>query len=179
MPVHADPIASLTTWPVEFFLAGQEYVIPARPAADWLIALLDDYGSFTQVIEMLDVEEKAQIEQAVIDGKVEDGELEQIFRDAVEAASGRSWWVVINYLNLLQGAWSRFHGRILMAGLNPEEVSLGAYLDAAHFSFIDGKDESGVQRINNFLETPPPGVKVELDDEAEGQTFLAMLNQGR
>lgn len=179
MPVPVDPLASLTTWPVEFFLNGQEYTIPAQPAANWLIALLEDYGMFTPIIEMMTVEEKAAIEQALIDGKIGDGELEQVFRDAAEAVAGRPWWVVLNYLNLLQGAWARFHGRILLSGLNPEMVSLGAYLDAAHFSFIEGKDESSIQKINNFLETPPTGITIELDDEAEGETFLAMLNQGR
>lgn len=179
MPVHADPIASLTTWPVELVIAGHQYTLPAKPAADWLIALIDDFGSFAQLIDMLTVEEKAAIEQALIDGQIEEGELEQAFRDAVEAVAGRPWWVVLNYLNLLLGAWPRFHGRILSAGLDPCQVSLGAYLDVAHFSFIDGREESAVQKITNFLETPPSGFSIELDEESEGETFLAMLNQGR
>ncbi len=179
MPVHADPIASLTSWPVELVVAGREYTLPAKPATDWLIALIEDFGSFVQLIDMLTIEEKAEIELAVIEGQVEDGELERVFRDAAEAVAGRPWWVVINYLNLLQGAWPRFHGRILSSGLDPSTISLGAYLDAAHYAFIEGREDSAIQKITNFLETPPPGFSIELDEESEGETFLAMLNQGR
>ena len=37
-----DPIASLRCWEIEVEIGGQEYTIPALPAADWWAALLDD-----------------------------------------------------------------------------------------------------------------------------------------
>jgi hypothetical protein len=179
VPVKTDPIASLTAWPVDVAIGGKVYVVPPLPAAQWMILLLDEFGSFDTVIEVLSVTDRAEIEQGVIDGTVDDKDMEQAFRDVVEVAAGRPWWVVLNYLNLIQGFWSRFHGRILLSGLDPERVSFGAYLDAAHYSFIEGRDEQGIQKIINFLETPPPGYEIELDQETESETFLAMMNQQR
>lgn len=179
MPVAVDPLASLTTWPVEFFLGGRQYTIPPHPAARWLVAILDELGSFEAVVELLPVPDKAELEQAIIDGVIEEQVKEETFRDAVEAVAGRPWWMVINYGNLLRTFWGRFHGRLLLSGLDPERVSLGAYLDAFYASLVEGKDEQVTQKINNFLETPPMGFEVELDEESEGDTFLAMMNQGR
>jgi len=179
VPVNDDPIASLTAWPINLNIGGRQYTIPAEPASTWLLALLDEFGSFEAVIEMFSVADKAQIEQDVIDGTLDEQDKTKAFRDAVEIAAGRPWWVVVNYLNLLRGFWARFHGRILISGLNPEQVSLGAYLDAAHYAFIENRDEQAAQKILNFLETPPPGLEIELDEDVEGDTFLAMLNQSR
>lgn len=178
MPVETDPLASLASWPVEFKLDGWAYSIAPQPATTWLIAILEEFGSFAPVIELLSESDRARIEQAVIDEQISEQELEEVFRDVVEAVAGRPWWVVLNYLNLIRSFWARFHGRILF-GLNPELVPLGAYLDAAHYVFIEGRDEQTVQKIINFLETPPPGLLIELDQESEGDTFLAMMNQTR
>lgn len=179
MPVVVDPLASLTTWPIEFFLGGRQYTIPAMPAADWLVAILDELGSFEAVVELLPVSDKAELEQAIIDGKVAEQAKEETFRDAVEAVAGRPWWVVINYGNLLRTFWGRFHGRLLLSGLDPQRVSLGAYLDAFYASLIEGRDEQARQKIDNYLETPPMGMEIELDEESESDTFLAMMNQAR
>ena len=179
MPVVTDPLASLTTWPVNFSLGGRNYTIPGLPASVWLMVLLEEFGTFEQVVELLPMQSKAQIEQDIIDGAIDHQEKEQTFRDAVEVVAGRPWWVVLNYLNLISSFWSRFHGRILLSGLDVEKVPLGAYLDAAHFAFIEGRDEQNTQKIINFLETPPPGFDIELDEQSEGDTFLAMMNQSR
>lgn len=179
MPVATDPLASLTSWPVDFALAGRHYTIPGQSAAQWLMVLLEEFGSFEPVIELLPVEHKAQIEQDIIDGAIDHQEKEQTFRDVVEVVAGRPWWVVLNYLNLISSFWSRFHGRILLSGLDVEKVPLGAYLDAAHFAFIENRDEQSIQKIINFLETPPAGFDIELDEQSEGDTFLAMMNQAR
>lgn len=179
MPPEIDPLASLTTWPIEFVLGDHLYVIEPQPATGWLLRLLDELGSFESIIELLPIRDKAQIEQDIIDEIVTDGDVEQTFRDAVEAVAGRPWWMVLNYLSLAKSFWSRFHGRALMSGLDPAKVSLGAYLDALYFAFIEGRENEALQKINNFLETPPAGLGIELDEEAEGDTFLAMMNQAR
>jgi hypothetical protein len=179
VPAHADPLASLGPCPIDVAVGGKYYTIPAEPASRWLAILLDDFGTFASIIDLLSVPEKADIEQDIIDEKIEPGDLERAFQDAVEVASGRVWWVVLNYLSLAQGFWARFHGRILTSGMNIEQVSLGAYLDAMHYTFIEGRDEQALQKILNFLDTPPPGVKIDLDEDVEGQTFLSMLNSSR
>lgn len=178
MPVRSDPLASLASWPVDIYLGGNTYEIPPLPAATWLRALLEDFGSLEPVIELFSIPAKAEIEQAIIEGELETEELRDALRDAIEVVAGRPWWVVLNYLNILSGFWTRFHGRILF-GLDPERVSFGAYLDAAHYAFIENGDAAAVQKVNNFLESPPPGVTIELDEDAESDTFLAMLNQQR
>lgn len=179
MPDLADPLASLEPCGIDVSLGGLIYTIPPVPASKWLSALFDDFGSFSGVIELLTVADRAAIEQQIIDGTIAAEDMEAVFHDAVEVASGRTWWVVINYMNLARGFWARFHGRVLASGMNPDKVSFGAYLDAIHFAFIEGREEQGIQKITNFLETPPPGVKIDLDEDSEGETFLAMLNGSR
>lgn len=179
MPGRVDPTSSLASWQIDIAIGTHLYSIAPHPASDWLIALLDDFGSFDAVIELLSVKDRAAIEQDVIDGKVDITEKTKAFQEAVEVAGGRPWWQIINYLNLARGFWGRFHGRVLAAGLTPDTVSFAAYLDALYFAFIENRDEQATQKIINFLETPPPGLEVELDEDVEGDTFLAMLNQQR
>lgn len=179
MPASADPLASLTLWPVDVVIGGKVYSIPPTVASGWLLALYEEFGTFDTIIELLPIGQKSELEQDVIDDKITYQEREEAFRDAVEVVAGRPWWQVLNYLNLIRGHWARFHGRLLMSGLDPDRVSLGAYLDAAHYSFIANLDEQQAQKIQNFLDTPPPGVEIEIDQDAEGQTFLSMLNSQR
>lgn len=179
MPVAHDPIASLEAWPIEFTLGGKDYTIPPQPAARWLAVMLEEVGQFEAVVELLSLDQKAQLEQDLIDEVFTHQEKEETFRDVVEAVAGRPWWMVLNYVVLAKAFWARFHGRVLMSGLDINRAPFGAYLDALHYAFIEGRDEQSLQKITNYLETPPAGMAVELDEQTEGDTFLAMMNQSR
>lgn len=173
----ADPSASLRCEPVTLILdKGGSLHIPALPAADWLAALFEEFGSLEPLRNLLDEPSRDRLDEAIMDGLTDWNEMTGAFMDAVTATGGRPWWQVFLLLNLLRSQWSKFHGRIVLSGLDLERVPLAAYLDAALAVLLDGKDEGSQQKVLNYLETPPTGIKIELDEEEESNTFLALMN---
>lgn len=172
-----DPSASFRCEPVTLTLdkAGSLH-IPALPAADWLAALFEEFGSLEPIRDLLDEPSRERMDEAIMEGTTDWNEITGAFMDALTATAGRPWWQVFLQLNLMRSQWGRFHGRIVLSGLDVERVPLAAYLDAGMHALLEGKDDVSQQKIRNYLDTPPAGIKIELDEDEESATFLALMN---
>lgn len=178
LAVDVDPVASLKIWSVDVITPVGTFKIPPLPANMWLIAIYESWGSFERIIDLLKYDDRTRLEDAVLEGRLEEGQLYVAVTEAITVAAGRPWWQAINLLDLLRGDWSRLHGKTLK-GFDPARFSLAAYLDRAYSAVIELTDEKSRQKVDGFIETPSPGMKIELNEAQEGETFLAMLNSSR
>jgi hypothetical protein len=176
--VVVDPVASLRLWPVNIVTPAGTFSIPALPATDWLYVLFDDWGNLNRLADLLRYPDRVRLEDAIFDEHLTHEDLFAAFTEALAVAGGRPWWQTFLLLGLAKGDWSKVHGRVL-EGFDPGKVSLSAYLDRVYFALVEHADPKGRQRVDSYLETPPVGLKIELDEEKESNAFLAMLNQGR
>lgn len=173
----ADPIASLRVWPVTLNLGDAGlFRIEARTAADWLEALFETLGSLDPILDLMEPEDRDRLDEAIFQGETTSGEVMDCLMDALTQVSGRPWWQTFLMLGMLRAEWSRFHGRVLRGGLDPQRVSLAAYLDAVYSAFVEGLDQQGRQGVHNQITTPPPGLPIEIDESEEEATFLSMMN---
>lgn len=173
-----DPIASLKLWPVKLVTPVGTFHIPALPATDWLHVLFEEWGSFGRMADLLRYADRVRLEDAILEEKLLEEDLYNLFTDALTVAAGRPWWQALILLGLAKGDWSKIHGRVL-DGFDPTKASLSAYLDRVYFAIVEHAEPKGRQRIDSYIETPPAGVKIELDEDQESASFLAMLNQPR
>ena len=59
-----DPVASLAPAEIIVTLAGQDFIIPAYPALNWLHALLAESLSLLEIVPgMLDPEQRIEVEE--------------------------------------------------------------------------------------------------------------------
>ncbi|MGH9248994.1 MAG: hypothetical protein ACRD0W_05700, partial [Acidimicrobiales bacterium] len=81
----ADALAALRQWGVEVVIGSQRFLIPPLPAVDWIEATL-----VSSMVDLLPDEATDALDELWDD---DPGKLDRIFEDAVEAASGRPWYI--------------------------------------------------------------------------------------
>lgn len=147
--------------PLTITVAGTRIEIPYRPAAVWAratressrlpvaAALADDTGRETLADLLLEE-----------DGAVADLRAES--RRILGDVGGRPWWEVSALLNT--SVEGELLGRMLLAGLDPWQRSLGEWIAATYALCLKGQDEKGRIRFQFSLSIPPPGYEDEWDD---------------
>lgn len=169
-----DPAAALRCWAIDVDLGGRTYTIEARPAADWLLAVL---GPRTDIVPGL-IGDPGDLDDLIADGTVDSDELRQAAQDAVAAASGMKWWVAEHMAQLAASTWV---GReVLLSGLDPAAVSLGAYLGACYHAAARNMNQEQRTKFDLDLTQPPTGVEPEewFDEDEAAAGFMAALAGG-
>lgn len=177
-----DPLSSLKPWELEVELAGQDYVIPAVMADVWLPILMAEPLDLVEILPgMLSEQAQEELEEALLDGRITAEEISDTALEVVSLAAGRPWWWVLRLLNSASGAWLTIWGNLLAQGVNPQNLTLGAALDAIYATMLPrGQVKEEVRRqFDRELSTPPAGVKPDdIDEKREAAAFLAMMNRG-
>jgi hypothetical protein len=169
-----DPVALLRPWPLDVSIGGQVFTIPARPAADWLIAY-GDYG-YPGIVPGL-VEEGDLLDDMLMDGDVTWADCAAVARAALAVASGmRKWWAASRLMSTVPSTWVGH--RLVMAGVDPTVVPLAAYLAAGYATAQREMKEETLARFDHELEAPPDGVPVEdwYDEDEAADLFMAAMN---
>lgn len=171
--------ASLQVCAIDFELGGHWFSVPPLPAARWLIPLLGNDLTLIVTAEpegLIDADQATEIDQLLVYGTVDMDELRFALYDVVSAVAGRDWWEAVSLVATVRASdnWARLHGKIL-AAIDPHQVSLGAWLDVAMSLCTERMDAKQYGRFLGILQTPP--AEVGLDEEREGENFLAMMNQ--
>lgn len=177
--VAVDPVASLRITSTTIRLASRQYVISGHSAADWLEKIVD--GTLYLVIPGWCEEEEAasEITEMLLDGVITEEELSKITFEVVTAVGGRQYWWIFNLLGNAMGNnanWAILNGHMVMRGLDPDRVSLAAWIDALYSTCISHMHDQD-QRIqfDTAIEAIPPGAV--MDEEEEGVEFLAIMAQ--
>lgn len=167
-----DPVWALKPWPVTIQAGGRDYTIPALPAADWLAVLMaDPFDPDDLILELVDDgRELLFIETMTAD------DLEHICFDIIATVSARPWWIAMRLVAMARGNWSVLGAELILKGIDPQRVSLAAWLDALLLITLRTMDSKDVTMFTMRLEEPPPEEAASVADELEmsAEAFLSM-----
>lgn len=175
MAALLDPIAALRCWQIDVEVAGTVYTIPALPAVDWLVAIVE--GTWADIVPgLLPPGESEPLDDLIADLSIDPAELRTAAQAALGEAAGTRWWTARALAGgILQVP--QLAGRLLAAGIDPATVSLGAYLTAAYAMAVDGMDKVQRAKFDLDLQRPPAGVPVDewWDEDAAADSFYAAM----
>lgn len=148
--MNVDPAASMRCWAVDVEIGGAVHTIPALPAADWWPVLAGETPPFDLLPAGHDIDD------LLIDGKIDSGELASAFRDAIEQACGRSQEEAVTIAAVAAGAWSWVGGRMALAGFRWDVMPISAALDALHAIFMEHLNDEGRKKYEALLAQAGP-----------------------
>jgi len=168
-------------WPceVDVEIRGVLYTVPARPAADWLPAIVGEGGQ-SIIPGLLDPSDANDLGWRFKRGAVDPVDINRAWRDVLEAASGRSWW---STARLCQGAvhpdaLAIVQGRLWDMGFDMGTASIAGLCNALFFLMVSGAtDDAELSKAKFELEVPPPGEIKNLDPVQLEENFMAALAQ--
>lgn len=177
-PDGIDPVLSLRPHAILVDLGDAQYLIPPLYADRWLEVLLADPLRIQGVFPgLLDEADQARVDRGVAFGEIEHQAVEDAALDALTAASGRAWWTTVRICATARAAWDRIGGALWASGVQPEHISLGAWVDACWWIMCQGVDPKKMTEFKSQITVPPAGWSPEYDEAAEEANFMAMLGQ--
>lgn len=144
--------------PIRARVGGRDFTIPYRPAAEWLLA---SRHLSTLVSQLARPEDRDTLVDLVLDGY--GSELEREGRRILGEVTGRKWYQALRLINTTANPESL--GRLLLAGLDPWERTIGEWCAATYAMVAKGRDTKERNRMDFSLSLPPPGYEDEWDDD--------------
>lgn len=175
-----DPLASLRPVAVIVPIGGRDFTVAAKTAQDWLEILLEDDPKLHEVIPgWCGKDCERWIYRSLMLGTFTMKEWGDSVVAAIGVASGRRWWQAVNLINGMKVPenWSQIFGQLTLRGLNPQQCSLAAWLDATYALCTEGMDKDDRIKFNLTLDTPPAGIDPEeaIDPQEQERAFLALM----
>jgi hypothetical protein len=158
---------------------GAVYRYDAMAAQPWLLALSSDLwitGVFPRLLA--DDQQYEHAMDAIQDGDIDTDDINRAAFDAIGQAGGRQWWHTYNLVRAANGDVSgALLGRLVMAGVDAERVSLAGWCSALYAILAKGQDVKGMAKLDAFVATPP-AIAGAFEDAA-GDSFAAMVAAAR
>lgn len=178
----ADALAALRIWAIDVDLAGQTFVVPARPATDWFLAILDEDTPLPLIPGMMEPGSEERINDLLLDDEVDVDLLVTRSREVLTAAAGRPWWEADRLIRSAGASWHIIGGELTRVGVDLDKVSLAAALNAIYVICVRTMDEKERNKFDIDLRLPPigvDGVKPEdiYDQRAAESAFAALMGQ--
>lgn len=175
--MEGNGIATMRLWPVTIELGGGTHRIPAAPAIRWVLLIVDDRW-FGIVPGMLD-DTDTSIDDGLDDGRITHNDCLAAARDAVAAASGLKWWSAVRLVMAAVGS-PEIMGELLLRGVDPERVSLGAFVQAIYRIFVRDADKKQRAKIDSDLTRVPEGLSIaERSSLSSGASGFEQMMQQR
>ena len=179
----ADALAALRIWELEVELAGETFTVPARPAADWFLAILGE-EPMPLIPGMMDSDAEERIGDLLLDGEVTTDLIVTRSRELLTAAAGRPWWEADRLIRSSAESWHIIGGELTRLGVDLDRVSLAAALNAIYVVCVRTMDEKERNKFDIDLRLPPigvEGVKTEdmYDQRAAEAAFTALMGQAQ
>lgn len=180
----ADALAALRIWALDVELAGETFTVPARPAADWFLAILDEDTPMPLIPGMMDAAAEDRIGDLLLDGEL-DGEVVTVrSRELLTAAAGRPWWEADRLIRSAGASWHIIGGELTRLGVDLDRVSLAAALNAIYVVCVRTMDDKERTKFDIDLRMPPIGVEGVSTEEmydarAAESAFAALMGQAQ
>lgn len=146
----------LTPAPVTVHVGPLRVTVPPMTAAGWL-ACIGGRPVEDVIPGSLSPEDRADVAIAMVQGLVTARDVERAAREAMAAASGRTWWETMRI------AGGSLHptvfGELTLRGVDAERVTLAAWCAAVFALAVRGKDDKERGKFEFDLMRPPPGEK--------------------
>jgi hypothetical protein len=171
--VKVDPAALLRCWAVDVDVGAHTYTIPAHPATVWMERIIE--GTYDDIVPGMVAERGDDIDDELMAGTVQLAELTSAARAALAAAAGMKWWTAERMAYLAANTW--IAGELLLRGVDPQHLSLAAYLSAAYRAATRVLDTAKRAKLDMDLERPPTGVSPDewFDPEEAARGFMAAM----
>lgn len=167
--LNKDPIWSLKPWPVTIEMHGVALTIPALPAVDWLVVLMQEELTLDDFIDELIPE----AEDMLFSDELNLPELYEVCLEVITVASARPWWIALRLINVAKDNWHILCGDLLKQ--DATRMSLSGWLDVCLLTILKNMDPKDTTMFTMRLETPPPDVEVKPEElEMGADAFLNM-----
>ena len=174
--LNTDPIWSLGLWPIEVRVGNQIIEIPAMPAVDWLLYLLQPTPDLDGLLGNL----LPEIDDAIYDNLTSIADMYLLLLDIISTVSAHKWWVTLRLTNLAYHNWSSLGPELMFHGVDAAQVSLAAWLDALLLLTLRNMDPKKITMFTMQLEIPPPELSGDTDElpqlETDRSAFLSMAD---
>lgn len=175
-----DPLVALDLPEIEIDVGEWTYVIPALPAARWLVAVTLGKGGGI-VPGLLAEQDRRDVWADFADAKVDAEEIADAEREALAAAAGRPWWEADRLIRsaFTTESWPVISGEMTHRGINVHAISLSGWLNWVYMLIVSRcKDDAERSKFEAQLQAIPAGVKPEDvadSDEELAATFMAAM----
>lgn len=159
--LNHHPVQSFRPVPVVFTVAGVEFELPVRPAADWLATLMGDWIPDDLIMDL--VPNGVAAVMAIEDPQ----DIEELALDLIEEASGRDWWVTLRLVGAVAGGWHVLGPEMFLNQVNPQTLTLAGWLDAMTLIIARAMDKDNHAMFWSQVEMPPPSIRAEVIEEME------------
>lgn len=158
---------------------GDVYAYAAMPALPWLLAMSSDPWTTAVFPKLLASDaEYEQAMDAIQYGDIDTEALNRAAFDAIGYAGGRRWWHTYNLVRAARGDESgALLGRMVMAGVDPERVSLAGWCSALYSILAKGCDVPARAKLDGYVASPP-AIAGAFEDAA-GDSYEAMVAAAR
>lgn len=172
-------LAGIKPWPIEVEALGRYWRIPARPAAEWFLAILSGRG-YPVVPELLADGEEEVLSEHMIHGEITHDELVRLNRDALEVAAGMPWYQAERLIVSIAAQWRTVGGLFGLHGLDLDAVSLGKALATTYVLAVQNLSKEDRFTFDARLTAPPPGMRASDFNPADYQAaFADLMREGR
>lgn len=154
-----DPVASLKPWSTIVTLAGEDYEVPAWPAADWLSVLMTEPLDLDGALYQLAPELAEALDEALLSEVLTFDDYLNLVLDLISTASGRPWFKALRLIGTVRQNWDAVGAELELRGVDAARVSLGAWLDIALVTVLKMMNEKDIPMFTLKLEAPPPGAE--------------------
>lgn len=162
--------AAFRRGPIELDIDGHHYTLPAMSAAQWLDLLSGPVWAL-EVFRRVDDTAYGEFLARVDAGDAGVREMTRVANEALAAAAGRSWWEALRLAHIATGAPTVL-GSILLRGVDPEHLTLAAFLSVTWVVVMQGRDDMARTQLEMELGTPPPEA---LEEAGEPEMDMATL----
>lgn len=169
-----DGRAALRCWPVMVEVGEQEFHIAARPAIDWILPIVGE--DWLGIVPGLIVDDS--LSDLLATGEILVSDCVVSARDAVAAATGMRWWSAVRLVQT--GVMSvDVSGSLVLAGVDPCQVSIGAYVAAVYRVISADRDKKERTNLDHEIERIPPGIPFQdlYDPEQAAASFEQMFSR--
>lgn len=171
---NVDGRAALRCWPVVVEVGGQEFRIEARPAIDWILPIVDE--DWLGIVPGMIMDDS--LSDLLATGEILVSECVTAARDATATATGMQWWSAVRLVQTGVLAVD-VSGALVLAGVDPVRVSIGAYVAAVYRVISAERDKKERANLDHEIERIPPGIPAQdlYDPEQAAASFEQMFSR--
>jgi len=180
----ADALAALRIWALDVELGGDTFTVPALPASEWFLAILDPDAVLPLIPGLMDDDAEERISDMLMSGAITGDDVVARSRELLTAAAGRPWWEADRLIRSSAESWHIIGGELTRLGVDLDKVSLASALNAIYVICVRTMDEQERNKFDIDLRLPPVGVEGVSADELYDQraaeaAFAALMGAAR
>lgn len=142
--------------PVPVQLGTSEYRVPALPAARWLRAMSGP--TLLDVVPgLLEAPDRVRVANAMVLGRLTARQCADAAKTTITTVSARKWWEAMRLVGSVDQPRGELYGHLMLAGIDPEQCSIGAWCSALHTLLVRNLDDKGRMKYDASMMLPPDG----------------------